>query len=336
VRKEMPVIDIHSHMIPPGIVEAIEREPTTFAAQIKGAGTQRSIVHQQGYTYPLFEEFIHPETKLAVMEQKGLDISVISPAPPLFYYWADKALGVRVARLVNDGIAELVASHPQHLQGMASVPMQDTEAAIAELERVVSTYGFRGVEIGTTIEGESLAHPRFRPFFRRAAELDVLVFTHPYYVGSKQGMEDYYLTNLIGNPFDTTIMLAHLFFSGMLDELPTLKLCIAHAGGFAPYQIGRLAHGYNVRAETHANARTSPLELLRRLTFDTLTFYPPALRYLIDLVGANHIMLGSDAPFDMGDSDPVGTVTTIPALNEQERTAILTNTAVTMLGITAS
>jgi aminocarboxymuconate-semialdehyde decarboxylase len=122
----------------------------------------------------------------------------------------------------------------------------------------------------------------------------------------------------------------------MLDELPTLKLCIAHAGGFAPYQIGRLAHGYNVRAETRANARTSPLELLRRLTFDTLTFYPPALRYLIDLVGANHIMLGSDAPFDMGDSDPVGTVTTIPALNELERTAILTDTAMTMLGITAS
>lgn len=326
-------IDMHSHVIPAGVVEAIAHDPSTFAAQVKETDTGKMVIHEQGYAYPLFEEFTNPQAKLSAMDQKGVDISVVSPAPPLFYYWADAELGLEMARLINDGIAEIVTSNANRLQGMASVPMQSTEAAIAELERVVSTYGFRAVEIGTTIEGESLALPRYRPFFRRAAELGMLIFTHPYYVGAKQEFEDYYLTNIIGNPLDSTIMVAHLIFSGLLDELPNLKLCVAHAGGFAPYQIGRLEHGHQVRSETHVKTRTSPLELIRRLTFDTLAFNPLALRYLIDLVGANHILLGSDAPFDMGDIDPVGTVASIPGLNQGERAAILSGTAQSLLNI---
>lgn len=324
-------IDVHSHVIPPGVVEAMAHDPGMFAAHIKETGAGKTVVHEQGYSYPLFEEFTQPQAKLHAMDQKGLDISVISPAPPLFYYWADAALGLHMAQLVNDGIAEMVAYHPDRLQGMASVPLQNTGAAIAELERAVFTHGFRAVEIGTTVEGESLALPRYRPFLRRAAELDVLLLAHPYYVGTKQGLEEYYLTNLIGNPLDSTLLVANLIFGGVLDELPDLKLCVAHAGGFAPYQIGRLEHGHQVRSEPRVNTPTSPLELLRRLYFDTLTFHPLALRYLIDLVGAEHIMLGSDAPFDMGDSDPRGTVMSIPSLNEQEQTAIFSKTAQLLL-----
>lgn len=327
----MPTIDIHSHVIPPSIVEAIEADPEGFSARIEGKGKERRVVHDQGYTYPLFEEFVDPAVKLQVMDRKGLDLSVLSPPPPLFYYWADARTGADIARLVNDGIAELVSANPDRFRGMATVPMQDAEAAIAELERMVSTYGIRAVEIGTSIEGTQLSDETFRPFLERAIELGVLILAHPYYVGAKQGLEDYYLTNLLGNPYDSTVMIANLMFSGLLDELPSLKVCVVHGGGFAPYQIGRLEHGHRVRSETRANTQTAPLELLRGLFFDTITFNPRALRYLIDLVGADQIALGTDAPFDMGDEDPLATIEAIPNLTGQERDAILSGTALKLL-----
>ena len=328
----MPVIDVHSHAIPPGVVEAIEADPASFMARIEGEGKERRVVHDQGYAYPLFEEFTDPAAKLRAMDRKGLDVSILSPPPPLFYYWADAKTGARIARLVNDGIAELVSADPVRFRGMATVPMQDVEAAIAEMERVVSNQGFRAVEIGASIEGRQLADEMFRPFLERASELGLLVFVHPYYVGAKQGLEDYYLTNLLGNPYDSTVMVANLMFSGLLDRLPSLKLCVAHGGGFVPYQIGRLERGHRVRPETRARTRTVPSELLGKLFFDTITFSPRALRYLIDVVGAEHVALGTDAPFDMGDEDPLATVEAVPGLTDEEREALLSGTARNLLG----
>jgi aminocarboxymuconate-semialdehyde decarboxylase len=327
----MQHLDIHSHVIPERIVAAIAADPARFQARVEGDGAARKIVHDQGYVYPLFPEFHVAEAKLDSMDRKGIDISVISPAPPMFYYWADADLALAVAGLVNDGIADMVGSKPGRLRGMASVPMQHPDAAIAELERVVREYGFKAVEIGTSIEGAQLAETRFRPLLRRAAELGVFVFAHPYYVGSKAGLEDYYLTNLVGNPLDTTVMLANLMYSGALDDLPELKLVLAHGGGFAPYQIGRLVHGHKVRAEANANTGTSPKELLKRIYFDSLVFDPQALRYLIDLVGADHICIGTDSPFDMADQDPKGTIDSVPGLTPHERGCLCSGTALTLL-----
>jgi aminocarboxymuconate-semialdehyde decarboxylase len=328
----MTVIDVHSHVIPANVVEAITADPKEFAARIEGDNGSKWVVHEQGFSYPLSDEFVSPEIKLQAMARKGLDISVLSPPPTLFYYWTDAAQGARIAQLINDGIAEFVATNSDSFRAMATVPMQDTDAAVAELERVVSTYGFRAVEVGTSVENAQLADMRFRPFLRRAAELDVLIFTHPYYVAAKQGLEDYYLTNLIGNPYDSTVMIANLMFSGALDDLPNLKLCVVHAGGFAPYQIGRFEHGYQVRPEARAKAQTSPLQLIHRLYFDTITFNPQALRYLINLVGEDNIVLGTDAPFDMGDEAPVRNVESVPNLTDEEREAILSRTARKLLG----
>ena len=328
----MATLDIHSHVIPPAIVEAIATNPEDFSATIQDRDGGKQIVHDQGYAYPLFDEFTDPRTKLHAMDRKGLDISVLSPPPPLFYYWTEAWLGIQIARLVNDGIAEFVAAAPNRFRGMATVPMQDPNAAVAELERVVSVHGFRAIEIGTTVEGQQLSAGKYRCLLERASELSVLVFAHPYYVGAKEGLEDYYLTNLLGNPYDTTVMIANLMFSGVLDQLPTLRLCAAHAGGFAPYQIGRLEHGHQVRPEPQANTLTQPGELLGRLFFDTITFSPRALRYLIDTVGADHIVLGTDAPFDMGDEDPLATVDAVPDLTAAEREAIVSDTASQLLG----
>ncbi|WP_029004882.1 amidohydrolase family protein [Azorhizobium doebereinerae] len=325
-------IDIHSHVIPPRMVDAIAADPAGFAARVTAEGGTRRMVHDQGYVYPLFDEFIDVSAKLKAMDRKGLDVSVVSTAPPMFYYWAQADLAAKAARLVNDGIAEMVAEAPDRLRGMASVPMQHPELAVAELERAVSAHGFRAVEIGTTIEGVQLADPRFRPFLRRARELDVLVFIHPYYVGSKAGLEEYYLTNLAGNPADTAVALANLIFSGALDELSGLKLLAAHGGGYLPYQIGRLVHGHTVRGEARARTLSSPKELLKSLYFDTLVFDPQALRFLIDLVGAEHVCLGTDAPFDMGDETPLASLDAVPGLSPAARDRIGAGTALALLG----
>lgn len=324
-------IDIHSHVIPPRILDAIAADPKGFAARVEGTGAQRRMVHEQGYVYPLFEEFIDPAAKLKVMDRKGLDLSIVSTAPPMFYYWAEPELAATAARLVNDGIAEMVATAPDRLRGMASVPMQHPELAVAELERAVKTHGFRAVEIGTTIEGVQLADPRFRPFLRKARDLGVLVFIHPYYVGAKAGLEAYYLTNLVGNPVDTTVSLANLLFSGALDELAGLKMLVAHGGGYLPYQIGRLVHGQKVRAEPKALTTSSPRDLLRTLYFDTILFDPQALRHLVDVVGADHVALGTDAPFDMGDETPLESLAAVPGLSEAERARIGAGTALALL-----
>lgn len=209
--------------------------------------------------------------------------------------------------------------------------MQHPELAVAELERAVKTHGFRAVEIGTTIEGVQLADPRFRPFLRKARDLGVLVFIHPYYVGAKAGLEAYYLTNLVGNPVDTTVSLANLLFSGALDELAGLKMLVAHGGGYLPYQIGRLVHGQKVRAEPKALTTSSPRDLLRTLYFDTILFDPQALRHLVDVVGADHVVLGTDAPFDMGDETPLESLAAVPGLSDAERERIGAGTALALL-----
>ena len=206
-------IDIHSHVIPKRMVDAMAADPQRFKARIEGG----KIIHDQGYVYPLFPEFHDVDAKIESMDRRGLTVSVISPAPPMFYYWADADLALAAAGLVNDGTAEMVSARPERLRGMATVPMQHPDAAVAELERCVKLHGFKAVEIGTSIEGAQLAEDRFRPFLRRAQELGVFIFAHPYYVGSKAGLENYYLTNLIGNPLDTTVMLANLMFSGVLE-----------------------------------------------------------------------------------------------------------------------
>jgi aminocarboxymuconate-semialdehyde decarboxylase len=330
--RSFPTVDLHSHVIPRRLIEAIRRDPAAWGARIERNGAAERVVHAQGYAYPLAAEFFDPAAKLESMDRRGLDVSIVSPAPPAFFYWADAEVALAAARLVNDGIADLVAANPARLRGMATLPLQHPEMAIAELERAVREHGFRAVEMGTSVEGAALAEPRFRPVLRRCRELDVLVFAHPYYVGAKCGMESHYLTNLIGNPWDTTVMAANLMLGGALDELDGIKIALAHGGGFLPYQIGRLEHGYQVRPEARASTRTRPFELLRRFHFDSMVFNPRALRYLIDLVGSDRVALGTDSPFDMGQERPLEEIDAIPGLTPREREDLCGRTALRLLG----
>jgi aminocarboxymuconate-semialdehyde decarboxylase len=212
--------------------------------------------------------------------------------------------------------------------------MQNADAAVAELERVVKDHGFRSIEVGCTIVGDQLAAQRYRAVLKRAEELKVFIFAHPHFTGERCGLETYYLSNLVGFPLDTVTMAAHLMFSGALDEMPALNIVLAHGGGYLPYQIGRLAHGYSVRKEPHVNKASSPRELLRRFHFDALTHDDNALAFLIQQVGADRVTLATDAPFDMGEENPLARIDTVTGLSGADRDRVLGLNALALLGET--
>ena len=301
------MIDFHSHVIPETIIAAMRADPERYATRIEETDGRRYLVRGK-LRLELLAEFSVAEAKVESMDRKGIEISVISPGPQVFFYNLKEADGIEAARLVNDGVAGMAARNPRRLRAMATLPMQNADAAIAEMERVVREHHFKGIELATLAPGGELADAKYRPLLRRAQELKLTVFTHPNTIGAAGRLDCYYLTNLIGNPLETTIMVANLMFSGALDELPRLKILLAHGGGFVPYQIGRFVHGHKVRPETRANSASSAKELLKRFYFDTITHDPQALRYLIDLVGAERIVVGTDSPFDMGDENPRSTL----------------------------
>jgi aminocarboxymuconate-semialdehyde decarboxylase len=325
-------VDVHSHVLPLEMAEAIRRSPGDYRMGVEGSGAKEIFIRDDRHSTPVYAEFFDADAKVAGMDRKGIDISILSVTPVVFFYWLDADAGLAAARLLNDGIAKMVAARPDRLRGMATLPMQDPDAAVAELERVVKEHSFRSVELGCRVRGELLAEPRFRPVLRRAQELGVFVFAHPYVAGNlPPDLGCYYLGNLAGLPFDTALMAAHLMFSGALDELRGLDIVLAHGGGHLPYQIGRLEHGYKVRKEARANSASSPLELLRRFHFDALTHDADALRFLVEKAGAERVMIGTDAPFDMAEDDPVAMINSLP-LSDRERDQILGLNALALLG----
>jgi aminocarboxymuconate-semialdehyde decarboxylase len=326
-------VDLHSHVLPREMLEAIRARPREHQMRVEGAGETERFIRDDRHATPVFAEFHDADAKVEGMDRKGIDISAISATPFIFFYWLAPEQALAAARATNDGIARMAAQRPDRLRGMATLPMQDADAAIAELERVVREYGFRAVEVGCTVQGQQLSEPRFRPILKRAAELGVFFFAHPHFVGAvRPDLECYYLANLIGHPLDTIVMAAHLMFSGTLDELPDLKFVLAHGGGYLPYQVGRLAHGYEVRKEPKAHNATPPLELLRRFYCDALTHDAAALRYLVDRVGADRVVLGTDAPYDMGEEAPLAMLDELTGLSEEQRDRIRGLNALQLLG----
>ncbi len=335
----MSVIDLHSHVIPPATMEVLLRDPGRFGMKNE-VGHGIKVVERGGMLYfersnrliEINRELYDVEAKIAAMDRMRVDITVLSVAPPTYFYDLSPAAGLAASRLSNDGIAQMVAKYPARLRGMATLPMQDPGAAIVELERVVREHGFKGVEIGSSIEDAQLADAKFRPLLKAIERLGCFVFAHPLTCTAKGGMSGYELFNTIGNPLDETIMFAHLVFTGALDDLKALRILIPHGGGYIPYQIGRFERAHRYRPAAHADSKTTPREALRRFYFDALTHDPLSARLLIDRVGADHVVIGTDNPFDMGYYDPLAELDTIPNLTPEERAQICGRTALELLG----
>ena len=246
------------------------------------------------------------DQRIADMDVLGVDVQAISPSPGQYYYFAPPELGRSAAQTVNDGIAAAVARHPERLVGMGTVPLQNVEMAVAEMRRCVAELDLRGIEISSNVNGRELAEDAFRPFFAAAEELGVLVFIHPLGFTHGQRLAEHYLDNVIGNPIESTIALSHLIFGGVLDAYPGLKLCVAHGGGYLPGYWGRMDHAFRAREDCRQHIAREPSTYLRQVWLDTLVFDRDQLDSLVRTHGADRLCLGTDYPFDMAESDPVG------------------------------
>jgi aminocarboxymuconate-semialdehyde decarboxylase len=274
-------------------------------------------------------------TRLADMDRMGIDIQAVSPAPNQTYYWTEPELGIEVARMVNDRLAEIVAQHPDRFVAMGTVPLQNADLAVIELERCVKKLGFRGVEINPSVNGMDLtdAHLGLEKFFAKAQALDIVVFIHP--IGFTQGdrLVDHYFNNVIGNPLETTVAASHLIFDGVMDRYPKLKIVLPHAGGYVAHYWARMDHAHRARADCHTVIKKAPTSYLRKMYFDTITFDPRMLRHLIDQYGHDHVLLGTDYPYDMAEDDPVGLIASVRGLKRAERDMIEGGNAARLLKI---
>lgn len=325
-----PVVDVHTHCAPDGMVDrVVSGELVCPGLTMSRDGDAVQVVLRDAHgesgasrRFRLTRAHRDLPSRLAAMGRLGVDVQVVSPLPYLYGHGLDPKTGERWCRTVNEALAEMVALRADRFRYLAGLPMQDARLAARELERALAA-GAAGVAVATRVGAVYLDDPAFAPFWEAADGSAAWVLLHPAVEGAvPAAMRPYYLTNLIGHPVEIALAAARLMLSGVLLAHPRVRVCLAHAGGALPLVVGRLERGSLVREEVPRLG--SPVrELYRRLFFDTVTHDPDALAYLVRTVGASHVCLGSDAPADMGDPDPVGTVRRAPGLTDDERAEIL-------------
>jgi len=330
---ENVTVDIHCHVYTPAADNAVAdseaigpEDMFTFANQ-----ATRDVNRAQMET--INSKLTSIEERLKDMDSMDIDIQALSPAPPQYYYNVEPELGLLSSQIINNRIAEIVSEYPDRFVGLGTVPMQEPRLAVTELERMINELGMRGVEICTNVAGEELSSDRFKNFFAKAEELDALIFMHPNGFSEGRRLADHYLINVIGNPLDSTVAVSHLIFGGVLDDYPDLKICVAHGGGFLPAYSGRMDHAHGARKDCRRCTEHPPTTYLKRLYFDTVVFTHHQLEYLVNLYGADHILLGTDYPYDMGMQDPVGFVESSANLDQKQKVAIAGGNAAQLLKI---
>jgi aminocarboxymuconate-semialdehyde decarboxylase len=303
-------VDIHCHYLnPEAAARVAPLNPAQHEMQVKFANalTRETNKKQHQERAPKLSNI---EVRLKDMDRMGIDIQALSPAPNQTYYWTDAGTGAELARLVNERLAEIVAKWPERFVGLGTVPLQDPDLAVSELTYLVKNLGMRGVEINGSVNGMDLADGRLGldRFFAKVQELDVILFMHP--TGYTQGerLLDHYFNNVIGNPLETTVAASHLIFDGVMERYPKLKVVLPHGGGYLAHYWERMNHAWRARPDCHTVIKKKPTTYLEKFYFDTIVFDPRMLENMVNRYGAEHVVLGTDYPFDMGVEDPVGFV----------------------------
>jgi aminocarboxymuconate-semialdehyde decarboxylase len=291
-------IDVHNHAIPETVVDLLRRESIY---RVKIDGDRVSGGNHPAFT--LLPSFTDPAAKLAELELNGLQAAVISPAPPIFFYEVDQEAAEAICAATNRGLIEYCRHSSDRFRWLAHVPLGFPEIAARAL-RDAESQGCVGVEIATSIAGRRLDEPRFETFWAEAERLSLPVMIHPAYNQPHPALEPYYLQNVVGNLLETTIAIERLICAGILDRHPSLKILLVHAGGYYPFQAGRLRHARAVRPELSA-APADPWKYRRQIIVDTITHDTAALAYLVARMGVESVVLGTDLPFDMATPQPL-------------------------------
>ncbi|MGH8915215.1 MAG: amidohydrolase family protein [Acidimicrobiia bacterium] len=327
------VIDIHCHrecgpaaaLMKPE-AERLGRVPFQFGNEL----TREVNRKQLGDIRPKMESI---EVRLSDMDAMGVDVQAVSLSPYQLFHWADGDLGSRAFRMINDDLAELVRGHPDRFFALGAVPLQDPGVAVEELRRCSVELGFRGIEMATHINGEELSSPGFETFWATVEELDMVTFIHPTGFTEPSRFTEHYFLNTIGHPLEETLCAGRLIFDGVMERHPGLKLVFAHGGGFLPAYAGRFDHAYHAREDVRHGLPRPPSEYLAAFYFDTMVFEADQLGFLIEKYGPDHILLGTDYPYDMGDNDPLGLLNKVSGLDPDDIDLIVGGNAARLLGI---
>lgn len=298
-------IDVHTHILPRDIPSwkgsfgyggfiKLDHYKPCCAHMVRDDGVQFRDIEENCWD---------PAKRIEEMDATGVGVQVLSTVPVMFNYWTKPDDGAEIARFLNDHIADIVSELPQRFVGLGTLPMQDPDLAIRELERC-KQLGLAGVQIGTNVNQLNLGEPQFFDIFAACERLDMAVFVHPWDMAGENDMQKYWLPWLVGMPAEVSRSICSLIFSGTLERLPDLRIMFAHGGGAFPATIGRIEHGFNVRPDLFTDNQHGPRKYLNRMYFDGLVHERSSLEYLIDLVGSDRIAMGSDYPFPLGEAEP--------------------------------
>lgn len=321
------IVDVHLHFLSPLAIEAARKAPERHGVRVlDGGGRPRLQVGGEAPTRPLLEPLYTLDRHLAFLDAQGIDAAVFGPLMDVAGYALAPAHGAAWSRTQNEALAASLAEAGGRHAGLATVPLQAPALAADELRFAVRSLGLRGAMVDPNALGRALGDAAFDPFWKAAAELDVPVILHPFLLEAVERFGRHYLHNLVGYPFETTLAAGSLILGGTLDRFPALQVVLVHGGGLLPYHVGRFDRGHATRPEARADGAALPSGYLRRFYYDTLVQFPPALAYLVTLVGEDRVLLGSDHPFWLGDPEPVRIVRET-GLTPAAQSAILGDTA---------
>lgn len=324
-------IDAHAHVLIPEAAQYAKPHLGDALAPMVAFSNDASRVINHNQVEDRRHAMADQDDRIAVLDAMRLDAQVIAPPPVQCYPTLSAEHAARAIAMVNDGIAAYVERRPERFAGLGTVPFLQPERAAEEL-RAVMARGLKGVMILTSYGNEEVAAPRFEPFWKAAQELDAVVMIHPDGFSGGERFCDYYLSNVLGNPLDTTVALHHIILGGLLERLPDLKIFAVHGGGYLPAYAGRIDHAWGARDDTNAALPHPPTTYLRKIFLDTIVFTHDQLETLVRLYGAERILMGTDSPFDMAEYDPVGHVMG-SALSQEDKRKICGETSAALFGL---
>lgn len=326
----MPVIDIHNHVTPQRFVDAIARD-----GQWYGLTDDVGELH-----IPKFS--ISASDRVAEMDAMGVDMHALTINTGFFKYDLDAHVTQQIARECNDALTEMVKMYPERFTALAQVPLQDVHMAIETMEHAMTNLGFKGITIGDHVNGHTLDEPQFHPFWRAVEELGAVVFFHQCAATVVEHRTTRYgLPNVIGNLADRAITFGCLVYGGIMDRFPDLKICLGHAGGYAAFGASRMDKGWRAGAlenmpefdDSRTFLERAPSEYLSRFYYDCCTYSEASLRFLVDAVGADRVVLGTDYPAPMMLDDAVPWIRGLGSFTTAEKDAILADNATRLLGL---
>jgi aminocarboxymuconate-semialdehyde decarboxylase len=293
----MKIIDFHNHFYPPEYLEAIQTGPSNV--EVTFDGDHNPLLHYPGDYNIVVRGHRDVEYRAEVLEKAGIDKQILSFTTPGTHVEAPER-SVELAQLVNNSLSKIMKERGDRFSALATLPLNDPEASVAETERALKVLGFKGVMLHSNVNGVSLSDQRFWPLYDKADELKAVFYIHPSFPVGVEAMTDYWLMPLVGFPFDTTLAAAKLVFSGVVEKYPNIKWVLGHLGGAIPYLAERLDRGYSAFEECRANISKPPSEYLKEFYYDSVNFDPHALMFAINFAGENHFVAGSDYPHKIG------------------------------------